>query len=242
MYVSILYPKLRNNEFIQFFKNLTEILQSNDPEKLNIKIQLEELLPVLVLFADLYKPDRGSEITEELQEIDAQRDSCLQGIELQIKSFTHHYKPAKQEAAIQLSNSLETYGTGIARQNYQAETSTVNSILSKWEKERILIKSLTVLNLTDWADVLKSLNTQFNEKYLTRIADQAEAPEQKSIDLRVQIIDKYRTLMAHLQAYTTLSRDNSYEKVNKQINTLIEQYNKMLTARSSSKEEVLEQE
>jgi hypothetical protein len=162
---------------------------------------------------------------------------ALTGIEMQIKSFTYCFDADKQEAANLLSSSLTTYGSGLSRMNYQAETSTIASIIQKWEDDASLVAALTTLALTAWTGELKVANALFEERYIARLKDDADSPEEKTIELRKQIILSYRTLLAHLQAHATLSVDNSYNAVVQQINQLIEQYNKLVANRGNSKEE-----
>lgn len=237
MFLAIHYPKLRNNEFIQFIKLLSEILNSNDPEVLKVKTQYDDLIALLATLSTLFKPELGSAITQELQEIDARRDTALTGIEMQIRSFTYYFDADKREAANLLSSSLDTYGSGISRMNYQAETSTLTSIIQKWENDAKLTAALTTLSLTTWLAELKAANKLFEERYIARLKEEASSPEEKTIELRKDIIQSYRTLLAHLQAHATLSTDNSYEAVVQQINQLIEQYNKLVATRGNSKEE-----
>ena len=237
MFLAIHYPKLRNNEFIQFIKLLVEILNSNDPEVLKVKAQCDDLTALLAILSALFKPDLGSAITKKLQEIDERRDTAITGIEMQIKSFTYCFDADKREAANLLNSSLVTYGSGLSRMNYQAETSTIASIIQKWESDANLTAALTRLDLIAWVAELKAANNLFEERYIDRIKEDAEAPEQRTIELRKQIIQSYRTLLAHLQAHATLSTDNSYDPVINQTNQLIEQYNRLVDVRGSNKEE-----
>lgn len=237
MFLSIQYPKLRNNEFVQFFKLLVDIINSNDAEVLKVKSQLDELADLLASLNAIFKPEPGSAITRELQEIDARRDAAIRGIEMKIKSLSYHFEPKKKSAAQILSNSLSAYGSSISRMNYQAETSTITSIIKKWEGDNKLISSLEILNLTNWVLELKIANNLFEERYIARLKEDAEEPEQKTIDLRKQIIKSYRNLTAHLQSHATLSGNDSYEDVISQINQLIEQYNKLVATRGPNKEE-----
>lgn len=98
------------------------------------------------------------------------------------------------------------------------------------------------LNLSKWKTVLKTINSNFNQCFLDRLEDQVESPEQTSMELRADIVTSYRELMEFLQAYTTLSTAGEYDKVNKMINELIAQYNKLVANRTNNKEEIAEQE
>lgn len=242
MFSSINYTSLRNSEFIQFFQNLLDLLSANDPEVLKLKSEFYNLEALVATLASFFKPELGSEITSELQELDAARDAALQGIELQVKSFTYHYTQSTRVAAELLNNSLENYGSGIGRLNYQAETSTINSIIEKWEKEQKFIDALTTLNLSSWLGHMKGINTNFNQRFLDRLEDNVDSPEQSTLELRAEIIISYRQLMSFLQAYTTLSTSEEYTKVNKLINELITQYNLLVSKRTNNKDEIANQE
>jgi len=237
MFETIKISHLRNSEFIQFVKTLVQIVNSNDSEVLKVKAQCDDLAALLTVLAGLYKPDLGSAITKELEEIDARRDNAIVGIEMQLKSFTYHFELAKREAAQLLINSLATYDPGISRLNYQAESTTIDSITSKWENEPELTAALATLGMHFWLAELKTANTLFNKRYIDRLKENAQAPEGKSKEVRVQVQDSYRLLITHLQAHATLSTDNTYEDVIKQINLLIEQFNKLVVGRKSTKEE-----
>ena len=243
MFETIKLTHLRNSEFIQFIKNLIEIVNSNDSEVLKVRAQCDDLADLLAILSALYKPNLGSAITQELQELDARRDDAIVGIEMFIKSSVHHFEPAKKEAARVLIDSLTTYGSGISRMNYQAESSTIDSVVEKWESKPKLVDAITTLDLTEWVTEMKTANGLFNQRYLDRIKEDADAPEQKTTGLRKQINQSYRTLLAHLGAHATLSGEAVYTEVIKQTNQLIEQYNKLVTGRTSNKEEeVLNQE
>jgi hypothetical protein len=228
MYFNINYRRLKNRTFVQFFQHLLEILQAGNPETLLVKKQYDDLLPLVAVLFELTQADKGSEISDELVELDGKRDATWWGIDLQIQSFAHHFDPAKQEAAIALENSLTPFGTGFTRLKYVEETNTLNGIINKWEGNADLSTAITTLALTEWVNKLKAENTLFDTKFKARVNERADAPDVKSVELRKQIIAAYRELLAHLQAHTTLSTDGSYDTINNRINQLIDEYNKMI--------------
>ncbi|PXX97812.1 hypothetical protein DF185_17750 [Marinifilum breve] len=237
MFLSINYRYLRLSEFIQFFQNFLQLLSANDPEALKVKSQYDDLHALVATLASFYKQELGSEITTELQELDAKRDSAIQGIELQVKSYIHHYDDLIRAAAILMANFFDNYGWDIDRLNYQAETSTISSMVEKWEGEQKYIDAIAALKLSDWTTELKNTNTSFNQRYLARVEENAEHPEASSNEMRAGIIVSYRKLMDHLQAYATLSSGGEYDKITKLINQLVDEYNKMLAPRIKSKKE-----
>jgi hypothetical protein len=52
-----------------------------------------------------------------------------------VECHSYHYDEEKQVCAARLIESMELYGTGLARLAYQSETSVISSILRKWKKE-----------------------------------------------------------------------------------------------------------
>ncbi|MCY1636318.1 DUF6261 family protein [Marinifilum sp. D737] len=237
MFSFINYPSLRLNEFIQFYQDILKILGANDPEALKVKSQYDDLNALVAILASYYKPELGSEITAELQELDEKRDSALRGIELQVKSYTFHYNDSIRLAANLLSKFFEHYGAAISRLNYQAETSTINSLIEKLESEQKYADAVTALKLIDWKTELKSINTKFNQRYLARIEENADNPETTAMELRAGIAASYRSLTNYLQAYATLSTEGEYDKVVKLINELVDEYNKLIKSRTNSEKE-----
>jgi hypothetical protein len=233
MYLNINQRKLKNRTFVQFFQHLLEIIKAGNPETLLVKEQYDELLPLVAVLFELTQADKGSEISEELVELDGNRDATWFGIELQIESYTHHFDPAKQEAALDLENSLTPFGTGIARLKYVEETNTLNGIINKWENTAELSTAIITLSLTDWLNKLKDDNNLFDTKFRARVNERADAPDVKSVELSKQILAAYRELLAHLEAHTTLNKDGAYDTINNRINQLIDEYNKMIPKKES---------
>ena len=228
MYTTINYRRLKNRTFVQFFQHLLGIVNSGNPETLLVKEQYDELLPLVAVLFELTQADKGSEISEELVELDGKRDTTWFGIDLQIQSFANHYDPAKQEAAIALENSLTPFGIGITRLKYVEETNTINGIINKWGNTPELSTAVASIGLTDWVSKLKDENILFDTKFQARVNERADAPDLKAIKVRKQIIAAYRELLAHLQAHATLSKDGTYDTINNRINQLIDEYNKMI--------------
>jgi len=236
MFSSIYLTHLRHNEFIQFMKNFLEILNVNDLEVLKLKQETENLSALISTMFALYKPDQGSQITKILQEDDGRRDKALVGIQSVINAYTNHYDEASQQAAMALLKSLKKFGAGITKQNYQAETATITALIEEWKRETVLVNALNKLSLNEWLAELVTANIQFNTHYLDRIKEDSEAPEVKIVSLRKDIIQCYRVLIKRVEAFATISEVDTYPHIIKQTNSLIENYNALVNARTSKEE------
>tara|TARA_R110001583_G_scaffold10417_6_gene47882 strand:- start:4082 stop:4813 length:732 start_codon:yes stop_codon:yes gene_type:complete len=237
MFSSIHLTLLRHNEFIQFITNLSGIINANDLEALKLKPESDGLVALWSTMASLYKPDQGSQLTKLLEQDDERRDRAFIGIQTLIDAYTNHYDEATQEAACALSSSYKKFGTGISRQNYQAETATLSAIITEWKREPNLIAGISKLGLNEWVGELNTANTQFNTHYMDRVKEDAEASDVKLIALRKEIIQSYRTLTNRIQAYATIGEVPVYAAIINECNSLIEKYNSVVNARSKKEDE-----
>jgi hypothetical protein len=237
MFSAIYYKSLRNSEFIQFIRYVLEIVESNDPEVLKVKSQVDDLKALLDHLNLIYKPDLYNAITSELRTLDQRRDNAFIGIKTYLRSYKYYFEEPVRHAAKLLLDSLAGYGTRISRMNYQAESSVLESIIARWQNKPDLAAAIDALNLKSWVAEMKTANNLFNSRYLDRIKDDAKAPDIKVTDLRKEIIQSYRELISHIEAYATLSDETIYFDITKQINQLIGEYQHLIVARSKKKAE-----
>ena len=237
MFIAALIHKFRNSEFVQFIKNILNIVGSHDPELLNVKNVYDDLSALSSQISELYKPETGSDITQEIQELDERRDRAFTGIYRFIDAFSYHYDGVKQKAASLLYDAILLFGGGVARLNYQAETSTISGILNKFRTDADLAEAVTRLEgLTEWLNELEEANRLFDEAYLKRVKEEAAKPEVRMADLRKEAIGVYRALLQHLEANAIVSGSDTYNQVAKEMNEVIEKYNRVVEARLSASE------
>ncbi|MGQ1888869.1 DUF6261 family protein [Thermophagus sp. OGC60D27] len=242
MFIAALIHNFRNSEFVQFIKNILNIVGSHDPELLNVKNVYDDLSALSSQISELYKPETGSDITQEIQELDERRDRAFTGIYRFIDAFSYHFDAEKREAATRLYDAILLFGGGVARLNYQAETSTIAGIINKFRTDTDLVEAVAKIEgLAEWLNEMEEANKLFDEAYLKRVKEEAAKPEVRMADLRKEIIGVYRALLQHLEANAIVSGNDSYQQVAKEINEVIEKYNRVVETRSSTsgtKEEV----
>ena len=168
--------------------------------------------------------------------LDERRDNTINGIYYFLLSQTYHFEADKQQQAQLLLSNMELYGSGIARVNYQAETATLNNIIRDWQNKPELTDAVSSFNLSAWIKELKTVNEEFNTKYLSSTQEYGDAnPE--TIKLKWEETNtayyalKDRIDALHLVVETPLS---PYTTVINQLNALTDQYNKLLVSRTKS--------
>ncbi|MGQ1890358.1 DUF6261 family protein [Thermophagus sp. OGC60D27] len=237
MFTKVLIHRFHNSEFLQYFDFLLEILRTKDPDLLKVRELYDKILSKFQLMTSIFKPERGSDLTPLLEEADERRDAAINGLLSLLDAFVNHANAEKRDAALLLLNEANTYGRGISRLNYQSETSTIDSLISKWKGSPECVAAIETLGITDWIDELESANQAFRQYYLERLKEDANSPEIKLKDLRKEMTDLYRLLTNHLEVQATISEEPLFDEAIRSINELNERYNRLVIARQGEDEE-----
>lgn len=235
MIQAINLQNLRNAEFIQFSKDFTTLVNTNDPSALSVQPQYDNMLSKITELESLFKNSAVNPITSEMEVLDFNRDQAVNGIIAMINAYAYHYDTILAEAAVVLITNLKLYGAGIAKENYQSETAIINNLCSDWENKPALATAINILKLGDWLNRLKSHNEDFNQKYLARTQDYATASPENLKNKRAEAMTAYYDLRKFLEAFSTIQSSPAYDKAISELNALIEQYNSLLKARATAK-------
>ncbi len=222
--------KYHKGDLLQYFNNVLEILTVERAEALKVTPQREALNGVIVKFNEAFQPNRGSELTPKIEELDVERDNLFIGIKRTLEVWaTYHYEEAKRLAAEPIIEKIKDYGLDIQLYNYQKETATLQSLLNLLNGE--LKPKITLLGLTEWVDQLQNVNTKFNQMYLERAKAQSKEQEGIVLELRKESISKYRFLVNILEARMEIAKiDNGenielFETVINELSEITDQYN-----------------
>ena len=215
----------RNDEFIAYIKASLDLLtRANIPALSTAQTTLQAAYDELELS---FKINKGSLLTATIQELDTRRDNAIRGILNVVRGYSLHYDAAVKSAAFLIERSIVNYGTKIYTFNYQAETSTIVSLVNDFEGDPDLVAALTLLNLTGWKDELKTANTDFEGKYLDRINEDVTKQVTPVIELRPAAIDAYGNLLQHVQANNVLNPSPALTTLTEELNRLAEKYNEI---------------
>ncbi|WP_046759155.1 DUF6261 family protein [Kordia jejudonensis] len=236
------FSRYRNSEFLQYMKDVLELVNANDVDVLQLTTQRDTLAILTNQMDNLFQQEQSSGITQELIDLDARRDKAFMGIKASLEALGYHYDATLQAAARSLLFNLNNYGTNIPRLNYQAETAVIDSMLSDWETETNLVAAVTTTRLTDWIAELKTANEVFNNRYLARISEEAATPATSFTAIRENGTNAYKVLVAHVEAHATLGSNAIHQELVNEIYTLAKQYNQTVNQRlnTGSTDEVVD--
>ena len=235
MITAIDLSKLRNGEYISFLKNFSEIIDLNDTNALLVKDEKDLLDAENKKIEDLFLILKGSQLTPEIEALDARRDKAINGITITINGYTYYFEADKAEAADVLTNALKPYGSGIALLNYPLETAQIDSLVDDITGKPNLMAAANTLGLASWFTELGNANSAFNKKYLDRTQELAAANPDNIKALRVIANDKYYELRNMIDGfYVTKKKIDPWKKTINELNALIDQYNTLLNNRKGN--------
>jgi hypothetical protein len=226
---------LRNAEYLQFQKDILGIAGRNSPATLNVQQRFDAMNNKLAEMEGLFKKVMASEITAELLALDERRDNAVNGISQLVLAYTYHYDETLRKAAGHLDTNLKLYGAGIARMNYQAETTTITAILNDWNTKPELTNAAASLGLGNWMAELENANHLFNSRYLDRTQEVGNANPDSLRSKRVEMNEAYYGLRDRIDALHTLAdiEPSAYTPVINQLNVLIDEYNQTIARRGN---------
>lgn len=236
MIKTVYFQMLWVSEFIQFLKNVISICKENDPAALNIDTRLSLLEESFNNLEDIFKKEQGSDLTEEIAALDERRDKALISLGLLAKGYANYFEVKISQAAEKILNIIDRYGNRIYKLNYKAETSTLRNLIDDLESDPEMKGAVDTLRLQPLIDELKTANTQFDEKYVTRVIEKAKTPEESTLELRKTAMIAYRDLVNLIDAYVEILGPDRYQKLIKELNELIGTYNETAASRSGDKE------
>lgn len=231
MIQSIDLTKLRNGEYVQFISDILKIVTLNDPTLLQVNEKFDIMSTIKNELEALYKKSAENPITSEIEYLDKRRDNAVSGILGMINSYGFHYDEAISGQAKVVQNYLKLYTNNIAQENYNAETATINNMVSDFENKPELLAALTALHLMEWKDELKDANNKFNDRYIARTQDLATATPDNLKSKRLVANTAYYELRERIDAFAIINPSTLYTKTINEINALITQYNTLLAGR-----------
>jgi hypothetical protein len=226
---------LKNGEYITFMKNYSQIIDLNGTEALMVEDEKLLLDADVTKIEALYLLLQKSELTPEIEALDARRDRAITGITITINGKTYYFESAVSDAANMLSEALKPYGSGIASLNYALETAQIDKIVADFTSKPKLADAASVLGLTNWISELAAANTEFNNKYLARTQEMGSANTDSIKELRQVANQKYYELRDMIDGYyITKKKADPWKKTINELNALIDQYNQLLANRKPS--------
>ncbi len=227
--------RLRNGEFLQFTNNVINIIVDNGSDGLLVMPLLTTLKTTTGEAEALFNKEKGSSITEELSLLDERRDNAINGIIGFIDAHLNHFDATIKNNARLLKTNLDAHGTGIAKENYQVETTIIKKIVTDWTTKAELVAATAALGLNNWLIELDTANKAFDNKFLERNKQQGAAPTDKLKAKRVEVVAAYEKLVARINSHFDINDGaEPFGKTTRELTALVEKFSTLLGSRSKN--------
>ena len=226
---------LRNAELLRFIDFIIKAVERNNPTALKLDTKLLALKNIYNTLDELFKLPQDSLLTDDLQNLDAQRDVAITGILKLIDAYLLHFDTRFSDAAKLLDRNLTMYGKEIYHMNYQAESTTIENIIKDWDTETALQDAVAKLGLRDWKDHLDQSNRDFIARYEERNQEYSSETLDKIKDKRIEVYAAYYKLRDLITSYANIDENNpGYQQLIREFNSYIESNTILLAGRKGN--------
>ncbi len=241
MIKSIVLQPLRNGEFIQFLTDFLVIVDKNNPDNLQVRPAFEALKSLTDDMENLFKISQASIITRDIEGLDERRDRAVNGISTVATGFAYSFDPVVSRHARTLEAHFKLFGSGIAKDNYQSQTTSIRNILDDWETKQPLKEAITALNLDSWKAELQAANEDFYTAYTSRNEELASSNPDNLKGKRLASNAAYYKLRDRLNAHFEINDGaEPWARTISLANQSIDNYNALLARRGPDTPAVVE--
>ncbi len=232
---------LRKEEMTELLRSTLDICLQNDANALNLNTQVNALRSIVDQLDDTLVYERENEFTKELEALDSDRDEAITGLRFGFVMNTYHQHPKIKEAAQILLDRVDSYGSSIARMNYESESAAIINLINDFETEENLKAALQRVGLQNWVDRLKIANQKFRTLYTERITEESKKNKTSFSAIRPEAMTVYTNLINRINAYVVLDEEKKYESIHNELITLTDRYHQIISNRKRNTSEETDQ-
>jgi hypothetical protein len=224
---------LRNSEYTMFISQLVAILLKYNLDALQLRKSFDRLVALTPELDKIVAQDLSSAYSNKIRDLDAQRDNLFAIIVSMVKNLEKSGIATLAPHVELLKRLLDKHGRDIAEAGYSAETKRLNDFLVEISTNANLMAAITATNLALFIDQLRTVNTEFASKFMTRV-EESSTSEVINAHIIRRVSDK--TLTSFFDAIEFCSseyEDLDYVTPANELNELITYYKTMLKARES---------
>lgn len=219
---------LRNEEHYQFNIDFSNLVTNYSAATLGITVLYPAYQAALAVETKSLDIVRGSATTDDLADIDTQRDSTFIGLDSSVKSMLFHFDATTKAAAMRIKKLLDTYGD-VAEKPYDQETGAITKLVNDLQGD--YSADATLLGINAWVVELQRLNIQFDTLKNSRYAEGAAKPQENLKLARKQTDKAYQAIVKRINALVVVNGEATYSVFITELNERIANYNNLLAQR-----------
>lgn len=181
----------------------------------------------------VFNPSRKSLDTEDLKNLDSQRDDALGAYHEVVLGLQRHPNDAKRQAARQLNLNFDTYKPSRS-QEYMKETELITQMTTHIRSDEQLSAAVVLLGLEDYLADLEQKNLAFAQLMTGRTASAQGFVKGSVNEARKALEEKYQLLRQMLNVASIYEGDADYRPFILAVNAEIEHYCQILARKGVS--------
>jgi hypothetical protein len=230
---SLPISQLRANAYLEFYMEFRALALRSGVDLLKIDALFATFVALFEDADTAYKKVMKSTLTQELYDLDKDRDNLFSGMVKANKAALQHYDEEVRKAAIKLKVLFDTYGD-IAHIALNEETFAITNIVQDLEEKYPAETAKTGLN--GWLNELKALNQNFRTLMRERFDETTERTDLKLREVRVKMDEVYRQIVERIHAAIIMEGELPvYVKFVDDLNTVIKKYADILSQQAGAR-------
>ena len=217
------FYRLRNAQKIQYLENVVGLGSGFDLSILNLENEFASVATKLIPVNARFQSDLASELTEQIESVDHERDKAIKHSLALLKAYDYHHDEAKRTAARKILGIFTKYGDYIYGLGYVEETKVINAICSDLDEVSVK-EQVALLGLTDTITLLQTLNTNFDSLWLERIKEQSANDASSTAEALKEAIASYLVLQTKINALVVITPSDELNSLYKQLEELSIKY------------------
>lgn len=221
--LNLLLYKLRNGEYFQYMSDFKTLLVALMPATIHSEAEFADFDAGLTKLDDELRVDQGTVLTEQVQNLDQDRDNVWRAIDMRINATLLCTIPEEVEAAKSLRRLFDLYGD-VRRVSYNEQTAGLTNLGSDLAL-RENAEFVATCGLGTWVTHLNDLNVAFKAKQNERDTLLANKNSGNARAVRLEIDPLYELLVERVNAMVSLNMqtpeiENFIIELNQKIKTL----------------------
>ena len=216
--------KLNNNELNTLAKRLITAIQAN--ASINIGVVAKILAMVITLNKQLTKSlntSFKSAHAKILKTLDTKRDDAFRALRDYLLACSRRLNDVFRQHATKLITTIKIHGWSLWNENYQEESSKMDSLITDFEKEEAQA-SLTTLVMLEWFEEMKTAQAEFENAFQDKASDDIKKDFVAIKQIRPKLISNISALINRIDENIKYS-ENPEEHAGwlKTLNNIIEE-------------------
>jgi hypothetical protein len=227
------YESARNEAHVSYHESVIGVFTVHTPDVLGVRAQYDIYTQDYAREVEALDIVRRSELTNEIEKQDRQRDDVYRGFVDTVKGATKHFDYNRRQAALFIDNAVESYGN-IAHKAADQETAALDDLLRELLTDRYG-GYITALNLGEWLEQLRNENERFKLLVKDRYMETSERPDVTMKKTRKAVDVSFRALLNQIDAMVLVQGLATYDKFIHEMNAIADHYKHIIAQEAGAK-------